>query len=342
MYTQGMPELAFPAFRPRPPWLGPDLQTLRNVIAPPRLDLRRYASTRLTLPLRDGSGDRLAAVLQQPTTGARGPLIVLVHGLSGTAESTYILASAAAWLRRGFAVLRLNLRGAGESRPLCRLQYHAGRTGDLRDALLGLDPTLVDAGICLVGYSLGGNMLIKFLAEHGAAFPIVAAAAVSAPIDLAAASEHIRRPRNLVYHRHLLRWMKAESLAAGDGITAAERACVRAARSIWEFDERFVAPRNGYRDAAHYYEENHARRYLAAVRVPTAIVHALDDPWIPPAAYHEYPWRENSHLTPLLSPAGGHVGFHGRDSDVPWHDRCLALFVEHHAGAAAIQPPCPT
>jgi predicted alpha/beta-fold hydrolase len=323
----------FPPFRPRLPWIGPDLQTLRNVIVPPRVDLARYESTTLTLPMRDGSGDRLVGSLHRPGTASARPLVVLVHGLSGTAESTYLLATAAALLRRRFPLVRLNLRGAGASRALCRLQYHAGRTADLRDALAGLDPALLDSGLCLVGFSLGGNMLIKFLAEHGADWPIVAAATVSAPIDLAAASVHIQLPRNRVYHRHLLRWMKEESLGAGAGISAAEQEHVRAAHSIWEFDDRFVAPRNGYRDAVHYYEENHARRFLAAVRVPTLVIHALDDPWIPPAAYRDYPWTRNPALVPLLTRGGGHVGFHGRGSREPWHDRCLTAFFERMASA---------
>jgi uncharacterized protein len=316
---------AFPTFRPRPPWLGPDLQTLRNTFLPVRPDFSAYASERLTLPLADGSGDRLAARLQRPLAASR-PLVVLVHGLSGTEDSPYMQVSAAALLAAGYAVLRLNLRGAGASRPFCRLQYHAGRSGDLRDALTGLDPALCDGGLYLVGYSLGGNMMLKFLAEHGTRFPIRAAAVVSAPLDLAAAARRILERRNRVYHWNLLRWMQAESLASGAAVTVAEQYRIRAARTIFEFDDRFVAPRNGYADAAAYYAENSAARFIAAVRVPTLLIHAIDDPWIPSAAYRNAVWKENPNLVPLLPDSGGHVGFHGRGSTVPWHDRCLALF----------------
>src|SRR5512143_341355 len=171
-----------PAFTARPPWLGPDLQTLRNTLRPPRPQMAQFAGERLELALADGSGDRLAAVLQQPLE-RRGPLAVLIHGLSGDEDSPYMLVSAAALLERGHPVLRLNLRGAGASRPLCRLQYHAGRTADLRDALAALDPALTADGLLAVGFSLGGNLLLKFLAEHAADLPVRAAAAVSAPID---------------------------------------------------------------------------------------------------------------------------------------------------------------
>jgi predicted alpha/beta-fold hydrolase len=316
---------SFPPFRPRPPWLGPDLQTLRNTFVTRHADLSMYASERLVLPLADASGDRLAATLQHPHV-ARRPLAVLVHGLSGSEDSAYMLTSAAVLLGAGHPVLRLNLRGAGPSRPLCRWQYHAGRCDDLRDALGGLDPMLIDAGIVLVGYSLGGNMLLKFLAQHGRCVPILAAAVVSAPLDLAAASQRMLAKRNRVYQWQLLRSMQAESVGSGARLTAEEQQCVRAARNILEFDDRFVAPRNGYADAAAYYADNSSARFLAAVRVPTLVVHALDDPWIPPDAYRRADWTANPHLIPLLAQSGGHVGFHGRGSRIPWHDRCVVQF----------------
>ena len=321
----------FPAFRPRPPWLGPDLQTLRNTFVPPRLDLSSYATERLILPLADDSGDRLAALLQRPHEAQR-PLVVLIHGLSGSEDSAYMMSSAAALLDAGHPVLRLNLRGAGASRPLCRLQYHAGRSADLRDALAGLDGPLLETGIVLVGYSLGGNMLLKFLAEFGERFPILAAATVSAPLDLAAASQRILAPRNRIYHRRLLRYMQAESLGGGAALTVDEQRRVRTARSILEFDDTFVAPRNGYAGAAAYYADNSSERFLPAVRVPTLVIHALDDPWIPGEAYQRFPWSAHRDLVPLLTNGGGHVGFHGRGSAVPWHDRCLVEWFARCAG----------
>lgn len=322
---------AFPTFRPRPPWFGPDLQTLRNTFVAVRPDFSASASERLTLPLTDGSGDRLAALLQRPRRAIR-PLVILVHGLAGTEDSPYMQVTAATLLAAGHPVLRLNLRGSGPSRPLCRLQYHAGRSDDLRDALAGLDPALCDGGILLVGYSLGGNMMLKFLAERAARFPIRAAAVVSAPLDLAAASRRILERRNRVYHFSLLRWMQAESLGSGAGVTVDEQYRIRAARTILEFDDRFVAPRNGYADAAAYYAENSSTRFIAAVRVPTLVIHALDDPWIPSTAYRNTAWHENPNLFPLLPDSGGHVGFHGRGSTVPWHDRCLAQFFAQPSG----------
>ena len=321
-------------FRARSPWWGPDLQTLRNMLRGPIAQITAADERRVLLQLADGSGDALAGELAIPNPDARRaadaprPLAVLIHGLSGSADSAYVLTSASHWLERGHAVLRLSLRGAGASREHCRLQYHAGRTQDLRDALNALDPGLSGEGIVLVGYSLGGNMVLKFLAEHGADFPIRAAASISAPIDLSASSQRFLAKRNIIYHRHLLATMKLECFEGKAETSERERRAVHAARTIYEFDEYFVAPRNGYRDAEHYYAENNARQFLGDIRIPTLLVQALDDPWIPADAYTTVRWDDNPALHPLLAPGGGHVGFHGADDRMPWHDRCIGLFVD--------------
>jgi predicted alpha/beta-fold hydrolase len=319
----------FPAFAPRLPWWGPDLQTLRNVLRPPAPPAPPTAETAsLALPLVDGSGDALVARLQRPAFDTGRPLAVLIHGLSGSADSAYMHTSAAALLRRGHPVLRLDLRGAGASRASCRLQYHAGRTADLRDALRGLPEGSLAGGLVLMGFSLGANLLLKFLAEYGAGFPIVAAASVSAPIDLSAASRRFMAPRNRFYQRHMLAAMKAEATAGGAALDDGERRAIASARSVWEFDDRFVAPRNGWSGAEAYYEANMALRFLPEIRTPTLVIHALDDPWIPGETYRAVDWSRHPALLPLLPRSGGHVGFHGRDERQPWHDRCFAALLE--------------
>jgi predicted alpha/beta-fold hydrolase len=318
---------AFPTFRPRPPWVNGDLQTLRNFLRRPAFDLAGFAAERLELPMRDGSGDRLLGDLNRPSRAGAKPLVVLIHGLTGCSTGTYMLASALHLLEHGYPVLRLNLRGAGAARPLCRQQYHAGRSQDLRDALAALPASLTEHGVLAVGYSLGGNMLLKYLAEQDGAKPVVAAAAVSAPIDLKAASLRLMRPRNRLYHDWLLRRMQDEALA-GEGLNDGERRTAAAARTVYEFDDRFVARRNGFAGAEDYYVRSAALPLLQAIRVPTLIIHALDDPWIPGTTYTGFDWRGSPKLLPLLPAQGGHVGFHGVGSRVPWHDRCLKIFFE--------------
>ena len=326
-------QFSFPAFEPCSPWWGADLQTLRNAIVPPQPIADHGNQRRVHLPMTDGSGDELTALLDTPNSlenpsSQSLPLIVLIHGLSGSEDSAYVLTSTRFWLARGHCVLRLNLRGAGPSRARCHHQYHAGRTKDLRDALSSLAPHLTERGLIPIGYSLGGNMLLKFMAEYAEQFPIIAAASVSAPIDLAAASRRFLDLRNWVYHRHLLSSMKRECFGGKREIGPDERRRIMESRSILQFDEEVVAPRNGFRDAAHYYHENNARRFLADIQKPTLLLHSLDDPWIPAQAYTEFPWHKTPQLVPVLAKGGGHVGFHSERGGAAYHDQCIGLFVD--------------
>jgi uncharacterized protein len=137
--------LQVPAFKERAPWLGGDLQSVRNFLRQPAVDLKTYASKRIVLPLDSRSGDRASAVLHQPKSeeAGRRPVVVLIHGLTGCEDSVYIRSSAAHLLRAGFRVLRLNLRGAGPTRAHCGLHYHAGRSEDLRLMLTALPPAVL-------------------------------------------------------------------------------------------------------------------------------------------------------------------------------------------------------
>lgn len=326
----------FPPFRARPPWWGGDLQTVRNLLVGRRPDFTAYAAMEMRFAMRDGSGDILIGSLNRPGSlhetrdgaknGVPRPLVVLMHGLTGCQDSLYMLRSAAALLSAGYPVLRLNLRGAGPSRRHCRFQYHAGRSEDLRDALRQLPGDLTACGLMLVGYSLGGNMLLKFLAEYGREFPVRAAGSVSAPIDLFASSRRFLDRRNWLYHRWLLARMKEETLAGkADSLTAAERKAVTQAATVLEFDDRHVAPRNGFDGAADYYAKCSAQGFLPGIEVPTLLIHAEDDPWIPAHAYRAVPRAGNERLTCLLAAGGGHVGFHDREP-AAWHDRCLLQF----------------
>jgi hypothetical protein len=98
---------------------------------------------------------------------------------------------------------------------------------------------------------------------------------------------------------------------------------------VWDYDDVFIAPRYGFASAEDYYERCRPTRFMAGIRVPTLVMSALDDPWIPGALYRDYDWRSNPSLTPLLPESGGHVGFHGTSSRQPWSDLAVARFFEH-------------
>jgi len=330
-----------PTFRPRFPWLGGDLQTLRNYLLRRRADLSAWPGRRLLLAMSDRSGDRLSACLHRPLADRdhRGPgaaaSVILIHGLTGCEDSSYVRASARALLAAGHAVLRLNLRGAGPSRATCRLGYHAGRSEDLADvldALAELEPGFCAPGVVPVGFSLGANVLIKLLGEQGGEAPgppglLRGAVSVSSPLDLEAAQHRLMAPRNALYQRYLLARMKAEALAPPAAASEAERRAIAAARDVLELDDRYVAPRNGFAGAADYYARCSAGRFLRAVGLPLLVIQALDDPWIPAAAYRAVDWGANPRLVPAIAERGGHVGFHGADPEIAWHDARIVAFL---------------
>jgi len=311
-----------PPFREPAPWFGDDLQILRNVVrGSPDLP----GGERLLLPMPDG--DRLAARLDRRAGPIARPLIVLVHGLAGSEASGPVVASMRHLVGQGWPVLRLNLRGALPSRPTAAGHYHAGRTEDLAEALRGLPADLTRYGIVVLGLCLGGNLVLKFMGEGGHGLPVLAAVAVSAPIDLAATYARMNTRRNFVYHRYLLYATKREALAPGAALSSSERAAIAAAKTLYEFDDRFIAPRFGYRGAEDFYESNAAKHFLAGIARPTLVLHALDDLWIPAACYTAIDWSRLPMIEAVMTPRGGHLGFHGRCGRVPWHDRVTAWWL---------------
>ncbi len=314
----------FSPFSPRFPWIGGDLQTIRNTLVWKAPDLTD--ATRLTLAV--SGGDELWALLDKPAADAGKPLVVLVHGLTGAEDSANIMTSAAWHRGRGHPVLRLNMRGAGPSRATSIGHYHAGRSADLREALAALPAPLRGRGILIAGTSLGGNAVLKFLAEREGCGDVIAGVSISAPIDLKAAQMRIMAARNAVYHRHLLKQMTADArLARGPRRDLFENNAARI-RTIYDFDDLVVAPGNGFTDAADYYRRCSAGPLLDRIATPTRVIHARNAPWVPAAMYLARPWPADRPVTLLMPADGGHVGFHGAGDPVPWHDRAIAAFFD--------------
>lgn len=322
------------------------LQSVRNRVLPTSYDLDARANSRTLLaPTDDGSGDLLAISVHRAPEANRG-LVLLVHGLGGSAESVYVRASAAGLLAAGFNVARVDLRGAGESQRTSRWTYHAGKTEDLRAVLrlLASSPEAIagtgNAALALMGFSLGGAMTLKLLGEPHEGLPIAAGVAVSAPLDLVKGAAHLRRSAFGGYERAMLRGLRQDVLVpAPDGtprLTAAERAAVDRARSLPDFDNAITAPRHGWRDAYEYYAVNSAGPFLPRIDVPALVIHAIDDPLIPVEPYLAVDWVElerAGHVSRAITAHGGHVGFHERGNPTPWYVGQAVRFLQRQLPA---------
>ena len=262
------------------------------------------------------------------------PTLVIWHGLEGSATSAYMLATAAKAFARGFNVVRMNVRNCGGTEHLTPTLYHGGLTLDLRfviDELINQDclPSIV-----IVGFSLGGNMTLKLAGEFGDEPPaqLKAVAVISASVDLQASFDVINQKRNLVYHRDFLYYLKRrlrkkKSLFPDLYDTTA----LRKIRSIEEFDDRYIAPAFGFADARDYYAKASANRFLKRIRIPTLVIHAEDDPFVPLAPIREALTEANPHVLLITPPRGGHVGFisaGSADEDRFWAENRVVDFCE--------------
>jgi predicted alpha/beta-fold hydrolase len=253
-------------------------------------------------------------------TGTRDgrPLVLLLHGLEGSARRGYALNTYAALAEWGVGAIGVNFRGcSGEPNRLAR-SYHSGETGDLRFVLDWVRGNYPASRLGVVGFSLGGNVLLKWLAEEGAeaSSRVRACVAVSVPYDLAACADGMERTRmGRFYMRRFMTSLIAKTVAKADRLHTIDLRRVRAARTFREFDDAATAPIHGFADATDYYARSSSGPLLHAIRVETLLIHAEDDPFLPAAAM---PWpqlRTNPCLQPVIARAGGHVGF---IAGVPW------------------------
>lgn len=289
-----------------PAWLpGGNLQTLYPYFfaRAPRVDYRRE---RWELP----DGDFLD--LDWVDGAADAPLLVLFHGLEGNSQGFYCRALMDAARRRGWRGVVVHFRGcSGESNRLPRA-YFAGDSMEIGDILTRLRNANGLAPIHASGVSLGGNALLKWLGEQGeeAAGIIHAAVAISAPVDLAAAGRALDSGFNrLFYTAHFLRSLKQKALQKLDIYPGLyDRDKVINATTLYEFDDVVTAPLHGYQDAGDYWTRASSKPWLKHIRVPTLLINARNDPFLPATALPA-PEDVSSTVTLEFPEQGGHVGF---------------------------------
>ncbi len=249
---------------------------------------------------------------------------MLVHGLGGDESGTYMATAAHFFLQDGYAVFRMNMRGVGASATTSEGPYHAGLTADLR-AVLEAIANVFMGPISLLGFSLGGHQVLKLASEGNTPASLTHVLAVSAPLNLAAASKRIEALRNRPYRAYLTKTLK-DQLKQGNWNKGNVKP--NTLRSVLDIDHRVVAPAFGYQNAFDYYEQASVWPHIENIKIPTLAVHASNDPWIPVQDYYSAEWPDSAPVGALLTPDGGHVGFHVRGQSWPWYLPAFKMFLD--------------
>lgn len=264
---------------------------------------------------------------------ASSPTAVLVHGLEGCSESHYMRGIAAKAYYTGFNVIRMNQRTCGGTEHLSPTLYNSGLSGDYRAIVEELARNDGLDRIWLIGYSMGGNLVLKAAGEIGKSMSVLAGVAAVCPnIDPTVCARALEAPRNWIYHRHFLTGLKSRlrrkaALLPGKwdltGLDDISR--------ISAFDDRYTAPDGGYRSGQDYYDRAGARHVLDSIAVPTLIITAQDDPFIPYSMFTVPVLSRHPHIRVVAPRQGGHCGFIQRvpnGEDVYWAENRIVDFLQ--------------
>jgi len=243
------------------------------------------------------------------------PVLTIFHGLEGTVASNYAQGLMHQARARGWGAAMLIFRTCDGRIPETPRLYHSGETTDADAFFRRLIAERPGRPLVASGISLGANVLLKWLGEQGARVPqeIRRAAAVSTPFDLGEGSRFLEQGFSRNYVRHFVKSLKVKAAAVLEAhpTMPVDAARVAAAERFWEFDDAFTGPAHGFAGAEDYYQRSSSLGFLHAIRVPTLLFSAVDDPFLPPPVLDQVREvaRENLHLVPEFTPRGGHVGW---------------------------------
>ncbi|HBI22186.1 MAG TPA: hydrolase [Legionella sp.] len=266
---------------------------------------------------------------------ADAPLVIFLHGLGGGVSSTYVAGQLMAYNRAGWRGVLMHFRGASQEPNRLPRAYHSGDTGDLdflMNTLAAREPNTKKA---LVGVSMGGNVVLKWLGEQGAQSLAQAAVAVSVPYQMRLVADRIHQGFSRVYQKHLLQRLRAVFRRKWEAYPDASPCSLKdleSLRCFWTFDEHVTAPLHGFSHVHAYYREASSRQYLTRITTPTLLIHALDDPFMTPDVLPRLD-ELSPQVTLELSRQGGHVGFvAGRMPGKAeyWLDQRVPAFLRHY------------
>jgi uncharacterized protein len=289
------------AFKPAWWLTGSHFQTIWPVVSRRKIALS-IREERIELP----DGD----FLDLNWIGDNNDQIVLVlHGLGGSIESPYANGIMNAILAAGWQGVFMHFRGCSHECNRLARSYHSGETADLDFIIKEIVRRTPKAKIAVIGYSLGGNVLLKWLGETGSTAPITCAVAVSVPFELNKAADRMNLGFSQIYQWWLLRQLKSELSRKFKRIPSPININnLKKLRTFWEFDDQVTAPLHGFKGVNDYYHRSSSRQYLKNIHIPTLVIHSLDDPFISPNAIPNID-EISEKITLEVSKSGGHVGF---------------------------------
>lgn len=320
-------------FTPRKFLEGKHLQTIYNVLFPPDNSLDQLSKTgAILLPSTDNSGDHLYLEHNFPLAESNGHYLILLHGMEGSSESHYMVSVAKAAIERGYGVIRANLRNCGKGFGLASKPYNAGQSEDL-GAIVSYVTKKYSPRIFVGGFSLSANLVLKYMGESPPP-SIIAFSATSPPMDLKRSCDFIDSRSGSFYRNHFLETLKEKVSSGLYPITEEQKLKILKCKTFFDFDDFFTAPMSGYLSVLHYYQKCSSLSFLDKIQTPGLIVHAEDDPVVPPESWGEVPWTSFPSLTTVITEKGGHVGFVSNPSselpDGRWLPKILLDFFDSH------------
>ncbi len=261
------------------------------------------------------------------------PVIVILHGLEGSSESSYVRGIAEKAFRLGFHAVRLNQRNCGETETLTPTLYNSGMSGDYRAVLEELTDKDGFEQIFFAGYSMGGNLVTKMAGEFGDAAPkaLRGVCVVCPAMDLGACADALQLRQNFFYQRHFVKGLMSRYAKKAKLFPQRYRLeGLGAVRSVREFDDKITAPQFGYRDAQDYYDAVGAKKVVAQVRVPMLMITAQDDPFVPYELFQRANPAQNPAIRFVAPERGGHCGFISNRSGAErfWAEQRIVQFCD--------------
>ncbi|WP_191860852.1 YheT family hydrolase [Hanstruepera ponticola] len=239
-------------------------------------------------------------------------LIIILHGLEGNGQRPYITGVAKLFNNNKFDAVCVNFRGCSGEDNLQYRSYHSGATEDLEAVINHILKTKTYSKISINGFSLGGNMLLKYLGErHNIPNEIKAGVAVSVPCDLYGSCQELHKVKNLAYHQnfknYLVRRLRRKQKLHADKLSVED---IKSIKTLKDFDDVYTSKAHGFKDARDYYSQCSSLQFLSTIKTPTLILNALNDSFLSPECYPVKEAKQNAQLFLEMPKYGGHVGFH--------------------------------